>query len=150
MLSSTLSAALALSCFHTPTPAFPAAEHPALLSRRAILGGAALIVGCACPSLAMEESLPLPPHTEPVQARRLLELCRSRRPSDWTADERPEVDRLVQELVDLRAPWPSEGLRGKWRLAYLQPGPTGAGIDRRVPFPEVIRNSGTPDLEPAT
>ena len=46
----------------------------------------------------------------------------------------------MEELAALRAPWRGELLRGKWRVAYLQPGPGGAGLDRRVPFPELPFN----------
>ena len=28
----------------------------------------------------------------------------------------------------------------RWKLAYLQPGPNGAGVDRRIPFPELPFN----------
>lgn len=71
----------------------------------------------------------------PAEAK-LLQLCRSRRPAEWRDDERVTVDALVEELVALRAPWTSSQLTGTWRLAYLQPGPEGGGVDRRVPFPE--------------
>ena len=46
------------------------------------------------------------------------------------------MDELVEAVVSQNAPWPRTGLLGKWRLAYLQPGPNGEGVDRRVPFPE--------------
>ena len=71
---------------------------------------------------------------------RLLSLCVGRRPSDWKEDERPAIDALIEEVVSLNAPWPREALRGKWKLAYLQPGPGGAGVDRRIPFPELPGN----------
>lgn len=32
-------------------------------------------------------------------------------------------------------------LVGTWRLSYLQPGPDGAGIDRRIPFPDFSFNN---------
>jgi len=69
-------------------------------------------------------------------ARRLLSLCEGRRPSTWTDAERPAIDALIDEVVALRAPWPAGALTGTWKLAYLQPGPNGAGVDRRIPFPE--------------
>ena len=78
---------------------------------------------------------PLPP-AEPEAARRLLALVDGRRPSDWSDAERPEIDKLIDELARLQAPWPRDKLVGKWKLAYLQPGPDGAGVDRRIPFPE--------------
>ena len=69
-------------------------------------------------------------------ADELYELVRTRRPSQWQDSERARVDALVSEVVAQNAPWPRAGLVGKWRLAYLQPGPKGEGVDRRVPFPE--------------
>jgi len=50
------------------------------------------------------------------------------------------IDALVEEVASMRAPWRQSQLRGEWRLAYLQPGPDGTGIDRRVPFPELPWN----------
>ena len=47
-----------------------------------------------------------------------------------------EIDGLIDEIVRSRAPWPRGELAGLWRLAYLQPGPDGTGVDRRIPFPE--------------
>lgn len=75
---------------------------------------------------------------EPEPARKLLQLCEGRRPSSWTKDEIEStgIDGLIDQVVALNAPWPSGALTGKWKLAYLQPGPEGAGVDRRVPFPE--------------
>ena len=69
-------------------------------------------------------------------ADELYELVRTRRPSQWQDSERARVDELVEAVVSQNAPWPRTGLFGKWRLAYLQPGPNGEGVDRRVPFPE--------------
>ena len=96
-------------------------------SRRVAVVLAAASLACPrLPSFASTE--------EPEAARRLLAACKGRRPSSWSAEERPAIDALVDEVVALRAPWRRELLRGKWRLAYLQPGPDGAGVDRRVPF----------------
>eukprot|EP00629_Pelagomonadales_sp_RCC1024_P009129 CAMPEP_0119277486 /NCGR_PEP_ID=MMETSP1329-20130426/17227_1 /TAXON_ID=114041 /ORGANISM="Genus nov. species nov., Strain RCC1024" /LENGTH=227 /DNA_ID=CAMNT_0007277955 /DNA_START=53 /DNA_END=732 /DNA_ORIENTATION=- len=76
----------------------------------------------------------------PAVAARLLELCQNRRPADWSPAEREEMDRLVDEVSALRAPWPRDALQGKWKLVYLRPGPDGAGVDRRIPFPELDFN----------
>jgi len=73
---------------------------------------------------------------DPEAVQRLYELCRSRRPSEWRPEERPAVDALVEEVSALQAAWDRDALPGTWRLAYLQPGPGGAGVDRRIPFPE--------------
>ena len=72
----------------------------------------------------------------PGAADELYELVRTRRPSQWEDSERARIDALVSEVVAQNAPWPRAGLVGKWRLAYLQPGPKGEGVDRRIPFPE--------------
>jgi len=37
--------------------------------------------------------------------------------------------------------WKKDDLPGKWALVYLQPGPEGGGIDRRIPFPEFWFNN---------
>jgi hypothetical protein len=42
----------------------------------------------------------------------------------------------VASIVEQHYPWKRELLPGKWILVYLQPGPNGGGIDRRIPFPE--------------
>lgn len=73
---------------------------------------------------------------EPEAARKLLALVEARRPPDWKPEERAEVDKLIDEVAKLKSPWTREDLRGKWKLVYLQPGPGGAGVDRRIPFPE--------------
>ena len=57
-----------------------------------------------------------------------------------TQVEKVEADSLVEQTASLGARWDREKLRGKWRLAYLQEGPDGAGIDRRIPFPELPFN----------
>lgn len=91
---------------------------------------------------------PAPVAEEPESALKLLQLCEDRRPSSWRPDECAEVDELIDEVVSLKAPWVREDLAGKWRLAYLQPGPDGAGVDRRVPFPELPWNDSFRYLGP--
>lgn len=100
-------------------------------SRRMLLSGVTSAAFLPSPSAAYEE--------EPEAARRLLLLVDGKRPSDWkrsSADMRAEIDSLIDELAQKPTPWVREQLRGKWKLAYLQPGPSGAGVDRRIPFPE--------------
>ena len=85
-------------------------------------------------------------HIYPRSGRpRLTPSCHSHcaclvRVSLRSEEEKAEVDALIEEVVKLRAPWPRGGLRGKWQLAYLQPGPDGTGVDRRIPFPELPGN----------
>jgi len=93
---------------------------------------------------------PAPVAEEPESALKLLQLCEDRRPSSWRPDECAEVDELIDEVVSLKAPWVREDLAGKWRLAYLQPGPDGAGVDRRVPFPELPWNDSFQIFGPAS
>ena len=114
--------------------------HPPT-SRRAVLRLAAAAavtrIGAATGGAhALEDMTPPPPLQEPEAARKLLALVEGRRASQWAPEERAAVDALINEVVSLRSPWPREDLRGKWKLAYLQPGPGGAGVDRRIPFPE--------------
>ena len=77
---------------------------------------------------------PLP--NEPRQVTKLFELVNGRRPSDYAPNEQLEIDTLVDSIVEQHYPWKRALLPGKWILVYLQPGPDGGGIDRRVPFPE--------------
>lgn len=75
----------------------------------------------------------------------LFELCRTRRPSSWSADERVVVDALIEELVSQRQPWHSEMGRGKWRLAYLQRGFHSApppAFQLQLPFNEQFQIFG--------
>jgi len=110
-----------------------------LLSRRDAAFAAFAAVASPLPLQALEPDVPVAPR-KPDAALKLLSLVDGKRPSDWRDDERPEVDALIEELANLKAPWPREALRGKWKLAYLQPGPDGAGVDRRIPFPELPDN----------
>jgi hypothetical protein len=47
---------------------------------------------------------------------------------------------LIDRIVDEKYTWKPERLPGKWMLVYLQPGPDGGGIDRRIPFPDLAFN----------
>ena len=75
---------------------------------------------------------------EPAAVSRLYALVDGHRPSDFKdlPAAAVEIDALIDEIVRSRAPWPRGELAGLWRLAYLQPGPDGTGVDRRIPFPE--------------
>ena len=75
---------------------------------------------------------------EPAAVSRLYALVDGHRPSDFKdlPAAAVEIDQLIDEIVRSRAPWPRGELAGLWRLAYLQPGPDGTGVDRRIPFPE--------------
>ena len=76
-----------------------------------------------------------PLQNEPAEVSQLFDYVNGRRPQEYSHDERFEIDALIETIVkqnytsDYR-----KDLPGKWMLVYLQPGPDGAGIDRRVPF----------------
>ncbi|EOD25296.1 hypothetical protein EMIHUDRAFT_115633 [Emiliania huxleyi CCMP1516] len=125
--------AIDLACATTSLLAADAAaavSQPRLLTRR-VLGSLLLhpVAAAAAPPASQAPS-------------RLYEAVAARRPSDWTAAERPAIDALVEEVAALRAPWRQSDLRGVWRLAYLLPGPDGAGVDRRVFGASSVTNVG--------
>ena len=114
------------------------------VSRRAALAAIAAAVSSpplARPAIAFEPDVPVAAApVEPEAARKLASLVEGRRPSDWMESERPAIDALIEDVVALQAPWTRSDLTGKWKLAYLQPGPDGGGVDRRIPFPELPGN----------
>lgn len=77
--------------------------------------------------------------TEPALVTKLFERINGRRPYEYSREERREMDAWIDEIVQ-NAQGPDKFDRslfpGTWILAYLQPGPGGAGIDRRIPFPD--------------
>ena len=76
---------------------------------------------------------------EPAAVKKLFEYVNGRRPNEYSDEERSEIDDLIAQIASLPAKDISQGsesLSGKWILSYLQPGRDGAGIDRRIPFPE--------------
>jgi hypothetical protein len=77
--------------------------------------------------------------SESMQVTRLFDQVNGRRPYEYSPAERVEIARLVQEILDKQPSDNSQSssIIGKWMLVYLEPGPTGAGVDRRVPFPEL-------------
>ena len=116
----------------------------AQVSRRSILALLPAVVFQSAPAAWSAEPTaqlatpPLAELAEPEAVRRLRALCQDRKPASWTPAEieRTGIDALVEEVALLHAPWPRDALTGTWRLAYLQPGPDGGGVDRRIPFPE--------------
>jgi hypothetical protein len=112
----------------TPSP------FAATLARHSVVAAACLAFNCNIGAVHAATAI-----TSDAPAR-LLALCEGRRPSQWTAAERPALDTLVDEVANLHAPVDANVLRGKWRLAYIQPGIAGAIVDRRIPFPELPFN----------
>lgn len=76
------------------------------------------------------------PENEPKVITELFERVNGRRMDEYTDEERIDIDQLVRAVAERREPFAESLFPGKWRLAYLQPGPNGAGVDRRIPFPE--------------
>lgn len=79
--------------------------------------------------------------TEPAPVTRLFETLNGRRPYEYSLEERAEIDYLIEQIAGLGSGNTEVSLEGTWVLTYLQPGPGGTGIDRRVPlFPELNSN----------
>eukprot|EP00978_Attheya_sp_CCMP212_P047312 scaffold421304_cov54-Attheya_sp.AAC.1 len=76
------------------------------------------------------------PVDEPAEVTHLFEFVNGRRPNEYTTDEMDEMARLMDNIADSKYAWNRDLLPGKWMLVYLQSGPDGGGIDRRIPFPE--------------
>ena len=87
---------------------------------------------------------------EPKAVKTLFAMLNGRRPNEYSEEERREINEIINEIVNLQTATAtatgntntntntnnSPGLAGTWVLVYLQPGPNGAGIDRRIPFPD--------------
>lgn len=80
------------------------------------------------------------PRNEPPKVTALFDYVNGRRPDEYSAEERAEIDQLIDAIAVQHDPFPENLLAGTWMLVYLQPGPNGAGIDRRIPFPEFAFN----------
>ena len=114
-------------------------------TRRAVLTHSASLLSSCLVSLRAPVPAVATPEPPAAAEERLYELCRGRRPSEWTVDQRHTVDDLVSELVSLgrRTPWSRSALRGKWRLVYVQPGPQQflyPAAARPLLFPELPWN----------
>ena len=81
------------------------------------------------------------PENEPEDVTKLFELVNGHRPDSIAQTDRFEIANLINKIVDARYEWKKDDLPGKWALVYLQPGPEGGGIDRRIPFPEFWFNN---------
>jgi hypothetical protein len=84
--------------------------------------------------------------TEPLEVTQLFDYINGRRPNEYEQEERFEIASLIDSIVEKSASsvgfnlstpsFDRDLLPGTWILSYLQPGPNGEGIDRRIPFPE--------------
>jgi len=81
------------------------------------------------------------PKDEPVEVTELFDVVNGHRPDSYPPETRFRVSALVDKIADARYPWKRDHLPGKWALVYLQPGPDGSGIDRRIPFPDLWFNN---------
>ena len=81
------------------------------------------------------------PEDEPPEVTELFEIVNGHRPNSFPQDTRFRASELIDKIVSKRYPWHREDLPGKWVLSYLQPGPDGGGIDRRIPFPDLWFNN---------
>ena len=77
---------------------------------------------------------------EPTAVTTLFDMCNGRRPGEYSPAECKEISELFHAVRDSHYPWDGHLLPGKWKLVYLEPGPGGAGVDRRIPFPELPFN----------
>ncbi len=80
-------------------------------------------------------------YNEPEDVGELFDLINGRRPNEYTQDQRLQITSLIDKIVNARYGWKKEDLDGRWVLAYLQPGPEGGGIDRRILFPDLPFNN---------
>lgn len=79
------------------------------------------------------------PSQEPKEVTELFEFINGRRPNEYTPEERSAISSLITSIVtnsNGKSDFNRDLLPGRWILAYLQPGPDGAGVDRRIPFPD--------------
>jgi hypothetical protein len=81
-----------------------------------------------------------PSSAEPAEVTRLFEYVNGRRPNEYTEQEQQEMDASMDTIASSQSPFERNLLLGTWMLVYLQPGPEGGGIDRRIPFPELPFN----------
>jgi len=86
-------------------------------------------------------SLRKQPPNEPQSVAALFETLNGRRPNEYSREERSEIDEGIEAIIagasakgDDNGNGGEPGLAGTWVLVYLQEGPGGAGIDRRIPF----------------
>ena len=71
----------------------------------------------------------------------LFEKVNGRRPYEYSDSERIEIGQMIDAIISQQPyPWQDDALVGRWILVYLESGPQGGGVDRRIPFPEFSFN----------
>ena len=81
------------------------------------------------------------PKDEPPEVTKLFNLVNGHRADEFSQEKRFQIASLIDQIVNAHYEWHKEDLPGKWALVYLQPGPEGGGIDRRIPFPDLPFNN---------
>lgn len=81
------------------------------------------------------------PQNEPKEVTDLFDLVNGHRPDSYPQQVTLQIDSLIDQIALAQYEWHKEDLDGTWALAYLQPGPTGGRIDRRIPFPDLPFNN---------
>ena len=81
------------------------------------------------------------PRDEPADVAELFDIINGHRQDSYPQHTRFKASELIDRIVQQRYPWKRDDLPGKWALVYLQSGPDGGGIDRRIPFPELWFNN---------
>ena len=81
------------------------------------------------------------PQNEPKAVTELFDLINGNRPESFSQEDGFAIAALIDQVANAHHEWHKEDLTGKWALAYLQPGPQGGGIDRRIPFPDLPFNN---------
>ena len=76
------------------------------------------------------------PSNEPKEVSTLFGMVDGRRPGEYSEEEQFEIISLIQKLRERHDEYKSKISLGEWRVAFVQEGPGGIGIDRRIPFPE--------------
>ena len=79
---------------------------------------------------------------------KLLKIIRGRKPNSFKPNEEENIEAIIKDLISSAqgSKWQRNLLPGKWRVAYIRPGPGSRqgggekGLDRRIPFPELPFN----------
>jgi Uncharacterized conserved protein (DUF2358) len=81
-----------------------------------------------------------PSNDEPTIITQLFQKVNGRRPGEYSPEERRDISLLLEDVIaNCCSSWmesSKDDLTGRWMVTYLQPGPGGTGLDRRIPFPE--------------
>lgn len=134
----------ALIAFRAPSTITYTLDDAGLVARQeqnwSISAWEALAETFAPPALGAPYSARPRPAREPAEVTALFDLVNGRRPPSHSPAERRRIDALIERIAGARYDWRAGDLTGAWAPAYLQPGPAGGGVDRRMPFLELPFN----------